>query len=268
MEEQNLKDGISEVSSAISGVCVDHLIVRTYENRELMGADAANMVCKKINNLLNEQEFVNIIFAAAPSQNEFLEALIQNKSINWSRVNAFHMDEYTGLPENDPRTFASFLNEKLFNHLPFHSLNFINGNAADWQAECGRYTELLVQFPPDIVCLGIGENGHLAFNDPHVAQFNDSFDVKFVSLDKACRQQQVNDGCFSLFDEVPTHALTLTIPALMAGKYIYCIVPGENKAEAVFNTLYSEIIEKYPATVLRKHANAILFLDKNSSSLL
>jgi len=246
----------------------NELAVQIYDTRELMGAAAATMVCERINQLLAQQEFVNIIFAAAPSQNEFLAALCDNTPVDWMRVNAFHMDEYTGLPKDAPQAFGSFLKEKIFGRLPFQSINYLDGTAADTRAECNRYAGLLAKFPPDVVCMGIGENGHIAFNDPHVADFDDAAMVKLVSLDHECRQQQINDGCFTELNKVPTHALTLTIPALMAGKFIYCIVPGAQKADAAYNTLHKDIIEKYPATILRTHSNAILFLDKDSSGLL
>jgi len=246
---------------------VSNLQVLKYADRAAMGEAAAGMVCQKINELLNRQPFVNIIFAAAPSQNEFLAALIQTQTIDWQRVNAFHMDEYIGLPENDLRTFSSFLKEKIFGKLPLHTVNYINGNATDPAVECKRYAELLTKYPTDIVCMGIGENGHIAFNDPHVADFNDPLKVKIVSLDAECRQQQVNDKCFDLLDEVPTHAITLTVPVLMAGTYIYCMVPGEKKAKAIYNTLHGGINEECPATILRKHENAMLFIDKDSGAL-
>ncbi|MGH7238341.1 MAG: 6-phosphogluconolactonase, partial [Candidatus Saccharimonadales bacterium] len=194
--------------------------------------------------------------------------LTQNARVNWGQVNAFHMDEYVGLPENDTRKFASFLRESIFGKLHFNTVNYIDGNAPDIGAECRRYAQLLAQYPPDIVCMGIGENGHLAFNDPPVADFDDLVMVKMVKLDAACRQQQVNDDCFARLSEVPAYAITLTIPALMAGKYVYCIVPGGQKAKAVYNTLNKEIIERYPSTILRGHPDAALFLDINSSSLL
>jgi glucosamine-6-phosphate deaminase len=247
---------------------VDDLIIKIYENRVLMGTGAALTACTRIKNLLEQQENVNVIFASAPSQNEVLDALCEDTTVDWGRVNAFHMDEYIELPENDPRTFASFLNNKIFGRLHFHSVNYINGNAANIGAECKRYANLLAKYPADVVCLGIGENGHLAFNDPPVADFNDPLMVKMVKLDAASRQQQVNDGCFAELTDVPTYAITLTIPALTAGKYVYCIVPGEKKAEAVFNTVYGDIIEKHPSAILRRHKNAVLFLDKNSSALL
>jgi glucosamine-6-phosphate deaminase len=258
----------SDARYRVSTRQIEKLVVNIYDTREVMGEEAAQMVCEKIAGLLRRQDFVNIIFAAAPSQNEFLAAVLHSPGVDWKRVNAFHMDEYIGLPKNAPQAFGSFLKQKIFNHLPFHSINYLDGNVVDAGTACKRYAGLLTQFPPDIVCMGIGENGHIAFNDPHVADFNDPIGVKMVSMDQACRQQQINDGCFAELSEVPTHALTLTIPALMAGKYIYCVVPGEKKAKAIYNTLYMDIAEEYPASILRTHANAILFLDKNSSALL
>jgi len=247
---------------------IEKLVVNVYNTRETMGKEAAQMVCERINGLFAHQKFVNIIFAAAPSQNEFLTALCANPTVNWKRINAFHMDEYTGLVKDAPQAFGSFLKRKIFDRLPFYSINFLDGNAADPEAECKRYAGILRRFPPDIVCMGIGENGHIAFNDPHVADFNDAATVKMVTLDLSCRQQQVNDGCFAELNQVPTRALTLTIPALMTGRYVYCIVPGEKKAIAVYNTLLKDIVTEYPSTILRSHPNASLFLDKNSSALL
>jgi glucosamine-6-phosphate deaminase len=246
----------------------DNLDVQIYCDRLSMGEAAAEIVGTRISQLLNEQEFVNMIFAAAPSQNEFLATLVKQTNIDWARINAFHMDEYIGLPENAPQKFGSFLKEKLFRHLPFHTVNYINGNAPDSLAECGRYAELLHQYPTDIVCMGIGENGHLAFNDPHVADLDDPLQVKIVDLDFECKQQQVNDGCFNKLNHVPSLAITLTIPALMAGRYTYCMVPGKNKAKAVAHTLYDKISQQCPASVLRRHPQAVLFMDSESSLLI
>lgn len=258
------RDAMHRVSTLQYG----KLAVQIFDSRKAMGEAAARLVCERTNQLLAQQEFVNMIFAAAPSQNEFLTALCDHATVDWKRVNAFHMDEYTGLPKDAPRAFGSFLKRKIFDRLPFYSVNLLDRNAADPEAECKRYAGLLHRFPPDMVCMGIGENGHIAFNDPHVADFNDPAIVKIVTLDRACRQQQVNDGCFTDLDKVPTHALTLTIPALMAGRFIYCIVPGEKKANAVCNTLKKDITEEYPASILRTHPNAMLFLDKDSGALL
>lgn len=245
----------------------DNLTVNVFKSRAEMGSEAALDVSEKINELLQTKEEVNMIFAAAPSQNEFLAALVE-KDVDWSRVNAFHMDEYIGLDADAPQGFGNFLREKLFNKVPFRTVQFLDGNTDNFELECKRYANLLNFYPADIVCLGIGENTHLAFNDPHVAEFNDPEMVKVVELDLECRQQQVNDGCFSAIKEVPVNALTLTIPALFNATFMYCIVPGEKKAEAVYHTLNEEISEKFPSTILRKHPNAILFLDQDSSALI
>ncbi|MGH2649549.1 MAG: glucosamine-6-phosphate deaminase, partial [Ginsengibacter sp.] len=223
-------------------------------------------VANKIKTLLKKKEFVNIIFAAAPSQDEFLEALSADKSVYWKAVNAFHMDEYIGLSRNAPQGFGNFLKERMFGKLPFCSVNYINGNAANLDAECKRYAQLLNKYPADIVCMGIGENTHIAFNEPHEADFKDLYLVKVVSLDDVCRQQQVNDGCFANLSEVPTRALTLTIPALLKAESIYCMVPGSNKADAVFHTLKEKVSEQYPSSILRCHPNAVLYLDNKSAA--
>lgn len=252
----------------IKELTIDNLGVEVYQDRAKMGEAAASAVGEQIVKLLSQQEYVNVVFASAPSQNEFLAALIKQEGIDWKRVNAFHVDEYIGLPEDAPEKFGSFLNEKIFKYLPFHTLNYINGNAPDSFAECGRYAELMQQYPPDIVCLGIGENGHLAFNDPHVADLNDPVRVKIVDLDFECRRQQVTDGTFDNLNSVPILAITLTIPALMAGKYVYGIVPGKNKTIAVYNTLYKKVSAQCPASVMRTHPNAVLFLDEDSAALI
>lgn len=243
----------------------DQLEVKIYKNRREMGEEAARMMGERIRRLLAEQAAVNIVFASAPSQNDFLAALSGIPGIEWSRVNAFHMDEYIGLPGDHPQGFGYYLKTQLFDKLPFLSVHYLNGEAADPRQECDRYASLLAAFPTDIACLGIGENTHIAFNDPHVANFRDPYRVKVVDLDTVCRQQQVNDGCFSSIGEVPTHALTLTVPALLSARYIYCVVPGPSKAQAVYHTLSGEISEQYPSTSLRTHEQAVLFLDEDSA---
>ncbi|HEV7346977.1 glucosamine-6-phosphate deaminase [Telluribacter sp.] len=247
---------------------VDTLQVNKFGTRLLMGREAARNVGDKIRELLQTQETVNMIFAAAPSQNEFLAALTEEEGIDWGNIVAFHMDEYIGLPAEAPQSFGQFLRTRLFDKVPFQTVHYLNGNAEDAEAECLRYSELLEQYPVDIVCMGVGENCHIAFNDPHVADFKDPKWVKVVDLDLACRQQQVNDGCFASLDDVPRYALTLTVPALMAANYVYCMVPGPNKADAIFHTLCGGISEKYPSTILRKHPNATLFIDQDSAKLL
>ena len=174
----------------------DLLKVRIFETRKEMGNAAAADIKAQILALLQTKETINMIFAAAPSQNEVLYALASDKEIPWSRVNAFHMDEYIGLPADAPQGFGNFLKEHIFGCAPFKTVNYIDSTANDPDAECRRYSELLKQNPTDIVVMGIGENGHIAFNDPPVADFNDKKLVKPVELDEVCRNQQVHDGCF------------------------------------------------------------------------
>lgn len=245
-----------------------NLEIKIFDTRQEMGENAATAIADKIRELQKSQEFINIIFASAPSQNEFLAALLTEEDIAWEKINAFHMDEYIGLPGDAPQAFGNFLKVKLFDKVPLNSVSYLDGNATDIEEECKRYAALLEKNPTDIVCLGIGENGHLAFNDPHVAFFNDPLIVKQVELDNACRQQQVNDGCFATFADVPEKALTLTIPVLFKAKYAFCIVPGEKKADAIYHTVEENIQEEFPSTILRNHPNAILFIDKASSGKL
>jgi glucosamine-6-phosphate deaminase len=211
----------------------DKLTIQIYETRKELGEAAAAMASAKINELLAEKDEVNIIFAAAPSQNEFLAALL-HYPLEWNKINAFHMDEYVALDAAAPQGFGNFLRNAIFDRVTFKNVNFLNGNAADLQQECERYAALLQKYPTDVVCMGIGENAHIAFNDPHVANFNDSSLVKVVDLDEECRMQQVNDGCFAKLNEVPTHALTLTVPALISAKFAYCVVPGPEKSKSRF----------------------------------
>ena len=240
----------------------ENLKVKIFETRSLMGAAAAEAVSEKISELLKTKEYINIVFAAAPSQNRFL-GLIKGKKVDWNRINAFHMDEYVGLDKDAPQLFGNYLKEKLFDKVTFREVYYLNGNADNLEQECKRYSELLERYPTDIVILGIGENTHIAFNDPHVADFDDPKIVKVVDLDEKNRMQQVdpNDNiCFNNIGEVPTHAITLTVPALFKADYAYAIVPGEKKADAIYHTLNSEVQENYPSTILRKHKNAVLFL--------
>lgn len=244
------------------------LTVKQFSSRQEAGKKAARDVADQIRKLLEQQEEVRMIFAAAPSQNEFLEALTADRDIDFSRVTAFHMDEYIGLPADAPQSFANFLRERLFHKREFRAVHTIDGLADDPVRECGRYAALLGEAPIDIVCMGIGENGHIAFNDPAVADFSDQALVKTVLLDDVCRQQQVNDGCFADISEVPQNAITLTIPALTHAKGNYCIVPAKTKSRAVYETLYGEITENHPASILRITKGAVLYLDEDSASLL
>ena len=246
----------------------DLLTVNIYNTRSEMGKAAGADIKACILSLREKKDTINMIFAAAPSQNEVLESLATDKEIPWNRVNAFHMDEYIGLSKDAPQGFGNFLKAHIFGLADFKSVNYIDISAPDADAECARYSALLKEYPTDIVVMGIGENGHIAFNDPPVADFNDPKAVKPVALDEICRNQQVNDGCFAKIDDVPKTAITLTVPTLFAGDHLFCIVPAKTKANAVYATVNSEIGEHCPATVLRRHKSAILYLDNDSSSLL
>ena len=245
----------------------DKLSVNVYDTRKNMGLAAAADVAACIKAELAVKPEIYMIFAAAPSQNEMLEALIAEEGIEWNRIHALHMDEYVDLSADAPQGFGNFLRRAIFDKVPFASVNLI-GTDADSQATCARYDALLSEHPVDIVCMGIGENGHIAFNDPHVADFNDPLKIKKVDLDLKCRQQQVNDGCFATLDEVPTHALTLTIPTLYNVKNVFCVVPAASKAEAVKNTVTGPVSEVCPASILRTHENAVLYTDTDSAALL
>ena len=242
----------------------DSLRVEIYDTRAEMGKAAGTLAAKRIRECLLKKGRANVIFAAAPSQNEMLETLVAAPDIDWSRVNAFHMDEYVGLSKAAPQCFGNFLKEHIFGKLPFGSVHYIDCEAADKEAECARYTALLEENPVDIVLLGIGENGHIAFNDPPVADFLDPRLVKVVELDPVCRQQQVNDGCFASLELVPKFALTLTVPALMAAEHLVCTVPAATKARAVERTVNGEVGEHCPATAMRRHESAVLFCDRDS----
>ena len=244
----------------------EQLNVKIMDSRDNMGRVAAKAAADCLRTLLGEKEFVNVIFAAAPSQDETLYYLAQEEDIDWSRVNAFHMDEYIGLPAGAPQAFSNYLKEHIFSKVPFANVYTLNPQAQDAQAECDRYAQLLRDFPTDMVCLGIGENGHIAFNDPWVADFNDNKLVKVVPLDPVCRQQQVNDGCFATLDDVPQNAITLTIPALTRAGHLFCTVPAKTKTWAVTQTVRAEISEQVPATIMRRHADATLFCDPDSGA--
>ena len=246
----------------------DKLQVKIFETRKLMGEEAAKDIKAKIKELLTRQKEINVIFAAAPSQNDVLKALVEDKEIEWNKINAYHMDEYIGLDKDAPQGFGNFLKSHIFGLVPFKSINYIDITASDPKKEAERYGELLKKNPTDIVVMGIGENGHIAFNDPPVADFNDPQWVKPVKLDEICRQQQVNDGCFSSIEEVPQYAMTLTVPSLVRAPHLFCIVPAATKAKAVKETLEGSIDEHCPASILRLQENAILYLDNESSKLL
>jgi glucosamine-6-phosphate deaminase len=249
---------------------VEQLRVFVFDDRPALGHAAAHAAAEALAKRQAEAGVANVVFAAAPSQNELLAGLIAGPTVDWSRVRAFHMDEYLGLDADHPASFRRYLNEHLFRivGLTDDRLHLIPGEEADRPLRtCLAYEDLLLAHPTDVVCAGIGENGHLAFNDPPVADFLDPVLVKVVRLDHACREQQVHDACFDSIDEVPTHAYTLTVPALLRASSLFVVVPGPRKAEAVLNTLKGPYAESCPASALRRHPGARLYLDRESARL-
>jgi len=246
----------------------DKLNVKIYKDRDEMGNAAARDIAAAIEEMSKSKDELNVIFAAAPSQNEVLRALKDDKSIKWERINAYHMDEYVGLTPDAPQGFGNFLRDRLFSLVPLKSVNYIDASASSPDGEAERYGALIDKNKPDIVVMGIGENGHIAFNDPGVADFNDKRTAKPVALDDICRTQQVNDGCFEKLSDVPTSAITLTVPTLFCAEKLFCVVPAPTKARAVARTLNGAISESCPATILRRHACASLYLEPESAKLL
>lgn len=250
--------------SLLYNSALNSLAIHVAQSRSAMGQHAAADIASEIRACLTKQPGVRIIFAAAPSQSEMLAALRVEKDIDWSSVTAFHMDEYLGLSTDAPQRFGLWLRRAIFDHLPFAGVHLLlpGDNPAQAAAD---YAAKLNAAPIDIVCCGIGSNGHLAFNDPP-ADFTDPLTVKAVDLDLRCRQQQVDDGCFSTLSDVPTRALTITVPGLLNGHALFCTVPGALKKEAVRHTLFDPITPMCPATALRLHPRCTLYLDPDSAS--
>jgi glucosamine-6-phosphate deaminase len=234
------------------------------KSRVAMGQKAAEDIADELRRRLQSRQGVRMIFAAAPSQSEMLTALVLMPDVDWSRVTAFHMDEYLGLAFDAPQHFGLWLRRAIFDRLPFAAVHLLEPGTNP-EATAAEYADRLAASPIDIVCCGIGSNGHLAFNDPP-ADLNDPSDVKVVTLDTACRQQQVDDRCFERFDDVPTHALSLTIPRLLATDRIFCCVPGAFKRTAVRRALQDPISGLVPATALRTHSNWSLYLDEDAAA--
>lgn len=245
----------------------DQLEIEIFENKDELGKAAAISVAERLSEIISKKGAANLILATGASQFQFLEHLQQQK-IDWKKITVFHLDEYKGMPVTHPASFRKYLKDRILDKVQPKNVYYLEGDADDINAEVERYENLLKSHPVDIACIGIGENGHIAFNDPPVADFDDPKLVKIVELDEACRKQQLGEGWFPTFDDVPTHALSLTIPAIMGCEHISCVVPDERKADAVYNTVNAEVSTKCPATILRTHGDTILYLDKNSASKL
>jgi glucosamine-6-phosphate deaminase len=238
--------------------------VSVSKSRQELGQTAAAAIAEELRHVIAAKGEASVLFASAPSQNETLAALVRQPGIEWSRVTAFHMDEYVGLDENHPASFRRYQRENLLTHVTLRDFFWIRGEARDLEGEIARYTHLMRAMPPDLALAGIGENGHLAFNDPPVCDFEDPVGMKVVRLDQVCRAQQVHDGLFPSIGDVPTHALTLTIPQMVRIPKLFVMVPGPTKRNAVRETLNSPISTACPATILRQHPDALLYLDAGS----
>jgi glucosamine-6-phosphate deaminase len=247
---------------------VDELPVRVYATQDDLAADAAAMVLSFLTQCIAERGAASAILATGNSQIRFLDELMKLGGVDWSKLTLFHMDEYLGLDANHQASFRRYMRERIENRVKPKAFHYIEGDADQPLDECSRYADLLERQEIDLCCLGIGENGHVAFNDPHVAEFDDPWTVKLVSLDLKCRQQQVNEGHFPSVDQMPRYAYTLTIPTLCAVRKMICIAPEQRKAQAVHNTLRDTISTNCPASYLRTQKQAVLLLDSDSASLL
>lgn len=246
---------------------VDALTVRVDGDLDGMATAAAAEAATSLRAAIDARGEANVMLATGNSQLAFLERLGSVGGVEWGAVRAFHMDEYVGLAPTHSASFQRYMREKVAAKLPFKEFHYLDGRG-DAEAEAARYESLLRAHPLDLCCCGIGENGHLAFNDPPVAQFDDPREVKIVELAIESRRQQVGEGHFATVDEVPTHAITVTIPALLRARRVLAIVPEARKAPAVHAALTGPITTECPASILRTCAHAELFLDGQSSSLL
>jgi len=254
-------------TKAILETKVDSLPITVFQTNEEMGKAAAFEAAEIIKTAVKDKGAANIIIATGNSQLTFLETLGGLGGIDWSKVTIFHMDEYIGLPAGHSASFPAFLHQHLLDHIPAPAAFYpVKARAGKLEADCSEYAELLRSHPADLCAMGIGENGHIAFNDPPFAEFDDPVWVKVVRMDLVSRKQQVGEGHFGGLDEVPTHAITLTIPALLAAEHVLCIVPEARKAAAVYQSLNGPISESCPASILRQTAHVHLYLDADAAA--
>lgn len=228
---------------------------------------AAAKASSALRKAIDRQGAARFCVATGSSQFDFLQALTSDRSIDWSRTTMFHLDEYTGISENHPASFRRYLRERLVDRVQPGEVHFIRGEAPDPQAECRRISDLIRQGPIDVAFIGIGENGHLAFNDPP-ADFETEEPYILVTLDMACRRQQVSEGWFASIDKVPAQAVSMSIRQIMSAESIVCTVPGIRKAEAVRNCVEGEVTPLHPSSILQTHTDCHLYLDLDSASLL
>ncbi len=242
-----------------------------HPTRIAMGTASARHFLQRVRHVLTTKPVCRVIFGCAPSQDEFFAGLLAETRSDpnlWSRVEVFHMDDYVGLTEDAPQSFRHYLRRHLLDHVAVKQFHLIRGEAPSPEAEAVRYAGLLGAAPIDVIGMGLGENGHIAFNDPPVADFADPVLAKVVAMDEICRQQQVNDGCFPRLEAVPRLAITITVPVFARAGSLVCTVPGPRKAQAVRGALTAPIGPACPGTILRVHPDSALFLDRDSAALL
>lgn len=241
-------------------------VITSNSNQEL-GNAAGKAAAALIRETIKEKGSANIILATGTSQFETIRQLLEEEEIDWSKVTMFHLDEYIGLPITHPASFRKYLQERFINKVPaLKAAHLINGEA-DPEAERKRVGKLIADYPIDVALVGIGENGHLAFNDPP-ADFDTKEPYLVVNLDTACRQQQMNEGWFGSLEEVPAQAISMSVHQIMLSKHIICSVPGERKAQAVKDSLEREVNNRYPASILQTHADCVFYLDADSAAKL
>lgn len=256
------------MSDAKKYFCVDSLGVQIYDSEAELALSAATIVQQHLISILKQKQTATVLFATGNSQLKFLDALTKLGNIDWSRIICFHLDEYLGISENHSSSFRYYLREHIEKLISPQKFHYIEGDTLEPLQECKRYSELLVAQEINLCMLGIGANGHLAFNEPTVANFKDSYKVKLVKLDSVNHQQQVSQGHFPNLESVPKYAFTLTIPIICAAKKIICLAPGKGKAKLVKQLLEGNITEEFPASILRKQTQANLLLDAESASLI
>ena len=242
-------------------------VVRVAADSHALAREAADLVASVLRDAVTARGAAHALFATGNSQLEFLDRLVENPSIPWSAVVGFHMDEYIGIGPDHSASFARYMQERFVDRMHPRAFHLIDGLAGP-EVECARYQALLHEFPLDLCVLGIGENGHLAFNDPPVADFDDPLDVKVVELDVECRRQQVGEGHFPSFDAVPTHAITVTIPALLRAGAVVAIVPEARKADPVAAALEGPVTTACPASKLQDCDHAVVYLEPASAARL
>ena len=232
-----------------------------------MGKAAAEEAARILIDAIREKGEATFIAATGASQFEFLENLTNISSIDWSKTTMFHLDEYIGFPETHPASFRKYLKEKVINKVHLGNVYLIKGDAKSPELECERLGKIIKQKEIDVAFIGIGENGHLAFNDPP-ADFDTTKPYLVVELDDACRKQQLGEGWFKSLDEIPRQAISMSIKQIMKSKNIICTVPDSRKAQAIKDCLEGDISPNHPASILRNHKSVFLFLDKDSAELL